>query len=272
MGTEKYSHPNIDLTDSKNLHLLLAINPDGLRAYFYNKESGETTEYMHKSWHDNETNPLSQIEDAVYDCPDILNDFSTTVIIESDKLILAPLSQSDNEEDAEMLLNYVYNEENIDLFTETVGDKKIIYSTAKGLKSFLNRTFSTEDIHCHLSPIINFCRNTLTVGEQMFVNLRKNRLDIAAFRNGNLLTANTFDWKEISDAAYYILNAWSISDFNQQEARLNITGNKNLRDELTSILRKYINYVMLPSLPNEFNPDVTPLSIYLLINEQIRKQ
>ena len=78
----------------------------------------------------------------------------------------------------------------------------------------------------------------------MFVHLYDNRIDMCIFGKDELLMTNTFHYREVDEAAFYMLNAWQNWGLDVRNDELQLSGDKSLRDSLTPQLRKYINYVM----------------------------
>ncbi len=269
MDTHKNISNNIDISDISLWHLVLTIAFDGIDACFFNPSSGEKVDYLQKRWNCDESELANTIQDIIYDNPILLEGYHTSIIIESQHFLIVPTSQISDEEDSKAMLDFICPSSNKDIYSDSIGDITFIFSFVKGLKSFLYRTFGTENIYCHLSAMTkSFINLSLQSNNDiMFGHLRKNKLDIFAYHKGNLKMANTFDYKEVSDAAYFILNAWEALGFDQQNGELKISGNKEQRELLMPTLRQYINYVMLTTAPESVNSEDLPTSCFLSMHK-----
>ena len=61
--------------------------------------------------------------------------------------------------------------------------------------------------------------------------------------NDSLRMANTFRFRDIMDAVYYIMACREMLDLDPAGNELLIAGDESLRDEITPILRKFLGYV-----------------------------
>lgn len=87
----------------------------------------------------------------------------------------------------------------------------------------------------------------------MYVNLRRDAMDIIVLGNDSLRMANTFRFRDIMDAVYYIMACRDMLDLDPAGNELLIAGDEALRDEITPILRKFLGYVM-PVVPPAYVP------------------
>mgnify|MGYP000794979832 FL=1 len=89
----------------------------------------------------------------------------------------------------------------------------------------------------------------------MYIHLQKKWIDIACFNKKGLLFANSFEYGDIHDAAYYILNVWEQQGFDQEKDELQLTGDKEPRQIITRIAQEYIRQVR----PSIFPPQLFKL-------------
>ena len=83
----------------------------------------------------------------------------------------------------------------------------------------------------------------------MFLHLDGERMRMCIFGKGRLLMANTFDYRSPDDAAYYVLHAWQSFGFDALADEILLSGEKSRRDQITPLLRKYVNYVIPAIFP-----------------------
>lgn len=243
---------NIDFSDHTVWRLLLTVGMKDMRATFLDTKTGRLVPYSSRTWQCDDADVLKNIEDAVYEDPMLLDDYDVSIFIRPKVTLFVPPQEYAGRDDriAEAL-SLVDGSENKDIWSEPIGEALALYSTPGGVKGFLSRSFLTEDVHHALCPVVEeFTRKAaMAGGERMWVSLEENRLDVAAFREGRLLMANTWDFSHPADAAYYILYAWKTLEFSPSEAELSISGCKPVRDEIMPILRNYLTYVRLTMFP-----------------------
>ena len=88
-------------------------------------------------------------------------------------------------------------------------------------------------------------KSRLGNNRKVYVNLHKKAIDVYVFERGQLLLANTFPCKNVTDRTYYILYIWKQQGFDQKRDELHLTGQLNEKKQLLSELRKYIRQVFI---------------------------
>ena len=232
-----------EVADTSRWGLMLYISTKGFRAVFHNRTTSETKEAVTYPWECSESELIHRLQEAVYEHSGIVTDHATTIIIESSHFVIAPSRLIDSEEVAEQLIATIHTIKDEDLWVDNRGDKSIIFTTAPGMDSFLRRTFIVDKVISHLHPLIKQIEKEHHNDEAMMAILRQDRIDIAAVRNGQLLLANTIDYRDINDATYHILNAWQILECDQTRGQLRLIGDRETREKITPTLEKFITYV-----------------------------
>ena len=263
-----------DIDDIKIWHLYILLGKKELMALFHNKITNDIFSYIDYQLNNTDGLSLKQIQNIIYENPLILNGYSTTILIESRHFTIAPSKFINNDEDAYNMMDCIYNTDNADFWIDNIGDETILFNTLSGLQSFIYRTFPESSVHFQLSPAITFFKGIKSVEKNgnMFVNITDEKIEIIAIKNNCFQYSNIFDYKEPTDIIYFTLNAWNMLGFNQQTDELKISGMKDIRTQVMPTLRKYINYVMLTTLPQSFNTNFSiPQNILLAILQQNKK-
>lgn len=190
---------------------------------------------------------LKAVENAVYDNPLLLDDYrQVRIIADSSHFVIVPREYDDF--DAQDALKATYPDSDGD--TAVCNLKrcgvKIAFEVAKGLLGFLQRTFSTPPVFHHLHPLCEHYKrlNEGTTTSRMFLNLGDNHMDMVVYQGGNIVLANSYDYRSSQDAAYYVLHAWESLGLDRLTDEVQLTGSKAQRDAIAPILREYIGYVM----------------------------
>ena len=129
---------------------------------------------------------------------------------------------------------------------EVSGTVGIVSEVPQGVLPFVQRTFNNPPVVHHLYPLCeHFERlNAHSSIARMFVNLSPHRMDLVVYRQGRLELANTFNYRSMDDAAYFILHAYDSLKMNRLSDEIQLSGDRDVREQLTPLLRRFINYVM----------------------------
>lgn len=76
------------------------------------------------------------------------------------------------------------------------------------LLAFLRRTFNNPAIYPPIAPLSRYFYDSSRIGHsgKIYVNIRRDSLDLLAFTGSRLELANTFAFRESADAIYYIMS------------------------------------------------------------------
>lgn len=192
---------------------------------------------------------LQALEDAVYDTPELLNDYKrVSVIVHSQHFVLLPDTVDD--EDCLSLVRRAFPDDNGDAAVCLMPDNKvkIAYLMPAGLQAFVGRTFNYPRVFHHLHPLCEHF-NDVNHGSglpRMFLNLNDGSMDVAIYREDKLQCANTYPYPYANpqDAAYYALNALRSHGLDQLTDELQLAGDADARAAMTPVLREYVKYVM----------------------------
>lgn len=250
--------PHPDISDHSRWRLQLTVGAGGVRANFYDAAAARMFTYMDKSWGGDPADSLRKIEDAIYEDPVILDDYTTSILVRPVRMIFVPdarLGADTAAEDAEALLSQVDATEAKDVWIEPQGHGlTAIFSTPAGVRDFLSRTFPTEDVHLALRPMLgHVLLRENDPGRKMWVHLDAGTLDVVAVSDGRPVLVNTREYVEAADAAYYIVYALGAIGFDAARTDLRLSGREDLRRELMPMLRRHIDSVSGALLPTTVN-------------------
>ena len=191
---------------------------------------------------------LKALENCVYDNPVLLQDYKkVAVLVESSHFVLLPDEMVDDDAMHEVM-DYMYADDGGDREVCSMIDGKVsvAYTLNKGVVAFLRRTFYNPDIVHQLVPLVRYSceKSEKSSIAKMFVHIADDGMDVCVCRKGELLFANTFGYRSVDEAAYYILNVWQNLELDVYSDELQISSEKTVREQLMPQLRKYISYVM----------------------------
>lgn len=208
-----------DFADTGQWRLILKIFPTGMNAHLENTLHPDLEPQMLFStqWEDDGANLLRNIENAVYDHPRVLDDFSARIIIYDRKVLFMPTELVEETEGAEeTFYTSLYETEASDVITETDRDITVAYAPASGLKGFLNRTFPGARIGCNLMGAVKRFRNDGD-GKRICIFVRNWEADFILLDGQNLISASTHSWTAPSDISYHGFNILDVYGVNPSD-------------------------------------------------------
>ena len=221
-----YTLTAADFADTGQWRLLIEIECTGLKAWLENT--------LHKDvplqplctvkWDINKDMLRTNIEDAVYNNPRLLDDFATRIILYDPRTLFIPTELAEERAGAEEeLYKKIYSSEESDIMTDFDRDIPAVWSLAPGVKSFLMRTFPGARITCNLMEKIRNLRKK-NEGLSLFAFTRKGETDIILLDGSNLISASTHEWMHTDDVAYLALNLLDVYGYQLENVKIFLEG------------------------------------------------
>ena len=233
---------------------------DGLEGPFPSQTSAE----LWNKGNDND-NPsretLQLIQSAVYEHDEILDDCQATVIVDTDKVLFFP-SDMDEDEIVRTACK-VFGTDEEELLIENTDAETAVYFLTKGLEPFLSRTFPGARITHPLSLLKSMFASDTHNDDRVYADIDNHSMRLLAFKGKNLRHASVHNTPAASDAVYYIFSLWNLLGFYADEGEVNVSGDRNFRQELTPMLRRHLNYVATTLLPPTPFTEKVPTDVLL---------
>ena len=230
-----------DYADTGQWKLLVNIRRNGMDAYIKNLLYAElpSQKLFSTTWPSDTEDVLVNIENAVYDHPQVLEDYTAQITVYDPRTLFMPAAvNDDNPGIDEDFYSTLFTCDATDLMTdEDEGVMALFYGT-KGLKSFLMRTFPGAKITNRLLDIVRKEKR----GEDLHfkVEVRENDADFVLMNGHRLISASTHKWFTPVEIAYYIFNILDVYDIDPAGVAVTFGGNEIDRktiDFLTSNLK-----------------------------------
>ncbi len=260
---ESATYKAVRIDDTADWRLIIHISEDGMSAYLRHEEDPlePIVTLFELKWERDETLLLERIENAVYDHPQLLEDFSAEVIIRAPRTMWVPsefLEEPGSEYD---LYETVYNAEPEDIFLDDRLEEKCLYSLVPGLQSFLRRTLPGAIIRSHQGVVVGKFRDRIADVPRIYVDLHGEEADIVVFDGKRLLSSATYECHGLNDVAYHVFNIMEIYGLDPTQCQVSVSGSRETRNNLVKLLREHISYVMLTMLPKAAVGLELPLSV-----------
>lgn len=217
-----------DFADTGQWRLILKIYMSGMVAHLENTLHPDIEPQLlfSSGWEADAANQLRNIENAVYDHPRVLDDFSAKIIIFDRRCVFIPTEiAEDGEGPEETIYTSLYESNPEDVITDTDGDVTVAYSPAPGLKGFLSRTFPGARIECNLMEQLRKYRKE-GEGKRLYVTVREDEADFILIDGRNLISASTHGWTAGGDIVYHGFNILDVYGVSAKEVICHLSGDK----------------------------------------------
>lgn len=192
-------------------------------------------------WENDEEGLLKRIENAVYDHPQVLDDYSALIIIDTPLTTWAPADTVPDEEDRERVYTTVYGGEPEEVMADDLpeGGPVAMYTLAPGLRAFLGRTFPGARVRCHQSLLVEQLTAEFPEGESLVAVARRNSCDIAALSGGELMCIATHPALTPPDIAYHLLSTAAAAGIDHASACVRIVAAGGTGPDTVEALRPF---------------------------------
>lgn len=255
--------------DTADWRLICVISEKGMSAFLkHTNPTEDIVTLFTDKWLAGNEGLLENIENSVYDHPQVLDDFTADIILVAPKSLWIPTALiTEDEDEACRFYTQIYKAEYEDIMTETVDEATCVFSLVPGLTSFLQRTFPGARVHSHLSIMARRFRERSADMPRVYIDIHDNMVDFISFDRRKLLMATTHFWRELTDIQYHLFNIMSVYGLDPKEAQVSISGPREIKTELMRELRKNIEFVMFTMMPGIGAKAGMPLPAALMIRQ-----
>lgn len=258
-----------DLMDTGQWHLAVDISKHGFGAWLLPDASlgMPPRVIISQTWQPSEEGLLRRIEDAVYDNPTVLDDYSADIIVESDRQLWLPAPLYPADDDCAEAYVGIYGGDILDVMVNDQGKEKCAFMLTPGLKSFMQRSFPGARIwsqqsllrEAGLQPHDSF---------KCLIDIRDSAADIILLSRGELMCASTHLWKTETDIAYVLLNILQTYGAPSAETEIIFSGCRDVRQGLGKTLSPYFKAISQKN--HDLDGKEIPTAVYLAINRKKR--
>ena len=237
----------LDINSTENYELSIQLCPEGLtyclldtiRNKFILIRSYEAEE--NKYFNDEKVNELLTKDDFL-----IRKYKKVNVVMPSPKFTLVPAPLFDpGKKDEYYSFNHANKDDNIIITNKlTDPDAFIVFSASKPLNGIINNYFPGVHPYHHLKPLldqISYSRKS-TNGNYIHIHVEREFFNLIIYNNNVLSFCNSFDYRNISDILYYVLNVFKKQDIKQDET-VYFSGLTEKYDDLFSNISIYIRNI-----------------------------
>lgn len=259
----------VRIGDIADWRLISVISGRGMSAYLKHTDpTQEIVTLFEETWNPDQDALLEKIENAVYDHPQVLDDFTADIIVVAPKSIWVPsVLINEDEEIAQDQYTRIYPALRSDVMSEDIDEATCLYTLVPGLNGFLQRTFPGARIHSHLAVMARRFRERSADMPRIYADINEGRVDFIAFDRRNLLMAASHHWNELTDIEYHLFNIMNVYSLNPSEVQVSLSGPREIKSRLMQELRKHIEFVMFTMMPGLGAKAGMPLPAALMIRQ-----
>lgn len=262
------TYRGIRIDDTAEWRLAVYVSETGMSAYLKNIENPlePVATLFEERWQRDESQLLRRIEGAVYDHPQLLDDFSTEIVVCTPRALWVPEDKAGDSEEWTSLYNTVYRAEEEDIMCDTLEGMCCLFSLAPGMPSFFRRTLSGARVSCHQTVL---SRRFITRGgdtPRVYVDIREDEADYIVLDDRRMLLSVTHRWHDMMDIAYHLFNIMDVYGLDPAAAQVSLSGMRDIRTPLVKELRRHIAYVMLTMMPSAVSKAEMPLSAAIALS------
>lgn len=257
----------INISDTGQWRLIAYIGGKGIGAWLKSTEDPTlpVAELFAAQWEADPDGLLANIENAVYDHPRILDDFSADIILETGKALWVPRPEliepdCEPEEMCDRWFGALWPEHETDYITDEYDDMLCLHMLAPGLKSFIARTFPGARVQCHQTVLVRNLAGRAADDPRMYLDIRDGVVDILLFSGRNLLSSSTHSWESETDIMWHAFNLLEVYGVNPRKAQICLSGDRRVRESLARSMRQYLGFVMLTMVPRVESATPMPLA------------
>ena len=153
--------------------------------------------------------------------------------------------------------NIVTSSTNNIVMSNYVGDEQavVLFAIEKQLHKCITTQYPKAKIYAAITPLINFgLERSYTSGKKYtLLHLQKHSIDVMCYEKTSPLFVNTFGYKDVADALFYLLNCWTMLGLSQTDDTLHIAGHSRSSKALIRDLEKFIQHIHIIRPAEEFH-------------------
>ncbi len=262
----------LDFSKTEQYNLSIRLTPDGFSFYIVDPFGGGKSVF-HTFPFTKIKSHLAQLEELLFQYEQLLLPYRRTdLIVVSPTHTLVPNELYNDEKRAE-LLSFQFQETEDKVLTNRL--QRIpatnVFSMNSEIYGYLHRSFSINSVLHYTTPMAEYFAERSRFGNysKMYLHIDTSQIDIFCFERNRLKLNNTLKYKELNDAAYFVLNAFEKVGLHQTDDELHLCGNNELRTEISPLLKKYIQRVSALNPPTDWyvapaNSEYLPLDLMTL--------
>ncbi len=240
--------------NSGNYKLSIRLQPDGLSFSGYSVSVGGEFFYKEVLFDRNKTY-MSSLKDFFFEQEFLSYTFKRIdIIISNPYYTLIPrMIFQENQKESIFALLFGQTKLHIEHHALSFMESEFMFGLNDELYEFCSRSLVNPKFIHSLIPLLHSWskHSSISLPGQCYVMIQNKQLDIAYFRQGKLITVNTYTFNQLSEVIYFVLYTWQQNNFDSLKDHLNISAEMETKKELISKLGIYIQNITPLEIPAE---------------------
>ncbi len=237
----------LDINSTENYESAVEISPDSVSFSLLDTIRNKYVLLRKFSTDDRKDYSAGQIRDIIR-----TDDFLTkkyrkvSVILPAQKLTLVPAQLYDpGKKEEYFILNHLQEEEKV-LLTNKLSepDAYIVFSVQKEINDIVLDFFPGTLPVNHLKPLLAHITHARRTGDLNYIHVHVERdfFNMIVFSGGTMKFCNTFNYRNISDIMYFVMNVFRTLGIKQEET-IHFSGMTEKYDDLSSAFSIYVRSI-----------------------------
>lgn len=237
----------LDINSTENYESAVEISPDSVSFSLLDTIRNKYVLLRKFSTDDRKDYSAGQIRDIIR-----TDDFLTkkyrkvSVILPAQKLTLVPAQLYDpGKKEEYFILNHLQEEEKV-LLTNKLSepDAYIVFSVQKEINDIVLDFFPGTLPVNHLKPLLAHITHARRTGDSNYIHVHVERdfFNMIVFSGGTMKFCNTFNYRNISDIMYFVMNVFRTLGIKQEET-IHFSGMTEKYDDLSSAFSIYVRSI-----------------------------
>lgn len=196
-------------------------------------------------WRPDEEGLLQRLENAVYDNPQVLDDYTARILVDTAAVTWMPAESLPDDLTGAERFAEMFGGDPADVMCDevTVAGHRMtaFYVLCPGLKAFLGRTFPGARIRCCQTEAVAAADHagTESTENHVLVDCGSRHTHIIVLGPQGLLSASTRPECTPPDMVYHMLHALAVARIDPASARIQVSGIPEARDAVLAILSDF---------------------------------
>lgn len=242
-----------DFNKSEQYTLSIRLSTDGFSFSVFNP-LGDGDTFLYEYTIDDSLSLTANLKQAFREVEWLNRSYrKVNVLIASSRFTLMPLDFFEDEQ-AEIIFYHNHPKRENEIVQYNILQKNnivVLFGMDKSIYTFLSEQYTNIKFYSQSSSFIEYFspKSRLGNSRKMYVQLRKEAIDIYGYERSLLLLVNSFKCSTTPDRVYYLLYIWKKLGFDQERDELHLTGILSDKDQLLAELRRFIRqvFIMNPS-------------------------
>jgi hypothetical protein len=247
----------LDINSTENYELSVQVSPEGLSYCLLDTIRNKYVLLRSFEAEDNNYFNGSKIDELITKDDFLIKKYKkTNILMPSRKFTLIPSQLYDpGKKDEYFLFNHINEDGSLLLSNKTFDpDAFIIFSVVKSIYDVLTGRYPGVLPFHHTKPLLSHiahCRKSVN-GNYIHLHVEKEFFNLLIFNQEILKFCNSFNYRNINDILYYVLNTFKNLEIKQEET-IHLSGQTEKYDDLSSAFSVYVRNLKFNEPSGNFN-------------------